>query len=255
MVKSIAPVLSVRDLGYQVGGFTIVDGVSFELQPGEFVSVIGPNGAGKTTLLNLLSGILRPTSGSVELLGRNVTGHPPYRRAQAGLGRTFQTSTVFNALSVLENVRLGVQAHQGGSLEPWRRAAADTHTVERSAEALAQVGLADVAALPAALLPHGTKRTLELAILLGGRFEVLLLDEPTSGLSAEHVAGMVEVIRSLHREQGRAILMVEHRMDVVIGLSDRIAVMHQGVLLRIDTPQKVMADPVVQEAYLGPESV
>jgi branched-chain amino acid transport system ATP-binding protein len=255
MVKSIAPVLSVRDLGYQVGGFTIVDGVSFELQPGEFVSVIGPNGAGKTTLLNLLSGILRPTSGSVELLGRNVTGQPPYRRAQAGLGRTFQTSTVFNALSVLENVRLGVQAHQGGSLEPWRRAAADTHTVERSAEALAQVGLADVAALPAALLPHGTKRTLELAILLGGRFEVLLLDEPTSGLSAEHVAGMVEVIRSLHREQGRAILMVEHRMDVVIGLSDRIAVMHQGVLLRIDTPQKVMADPVVQEAYLGPESV
>jgi branched-chain amino acid transport system ATP-binding protein len=255
MVKSIAPVLSVRDLGYQVGGFTIVDGVSFELQPGEFVSVIGPNGAGKTTLLNLLSGILRPTSGTVELLGRNVTGHPPYRRAQAGLGRTFQTSTVFNALSVLENVRLGVQAHQGGSLEPWRRAAADTHTVERSAEALAQVGLADVAALPAALLPHGTKRTLELAILLGGRFEVLLLDEPTSGLSAEHVAGMVEVIRSLHREQGRAILMVEHRMDVVIGLSDRIAVMHQGVLLRIDTPQKVMADPVVQEAYLGPESV
>jgi branched-chain amino acid transport system ATP-binding protein len=255
MVKSIAPVLSVRDLGYQVGGFTIVDGVSFELQPGEFVSVIGPNGAGKTTLLNLLSGILRPTSGSVELLGRNVTGQPPYRRAQAGLGRTFQTSTVFNALSVLENVRLGVQAHQGGSLEPWRRAAADTHTVERSAEALAQVGLADVAALPAALLPHGTKRTLELAILLGGRFEVLLLDEPTSGLSAEHVAGMVEVIRSLHREQGRAILMVEHRMDVVIGLSDRIAVMHQGVLLRIDTPQKVMADSVVQEAYLGPASV
>jgi len=255
MVKSTAPVLSLQQLGYRVGGFTIVDRVSFALQPGEFVSVIGPNGAGKTTLLNLISGILRPTSGSIDLLGRNITDDRPFQRAQAGLGRTFQTSTVFNALSVLENVRLGVQAHQGGSLQPWRRAAADTGTVERSAEALAQVGLAGVAMMPAALLPHGTKRRLELAILLGGRFEVLLLDEPTSGLSAEHVAGMVEVIRSLQREQGKAILMVEHRMDVVIGLSDRIAVMHQGRLLRIDTPSKVMADPVVQEAYLGPESV
>jgi branched-chain amino acid transport system ATP-binding protein len=255
MVKSSAPVLTVHNLGFQVGGFTIVDGVSFALAPGEFVSVIGPNGAGKTTLLNLISGILRPTSGSVELLGRNVTGDRPFQRAQAGLGRTFQTSTVFNALSVLENVRLGVQARQGGSLQPWRRAAADTGTVERSTVALTQVGLADVAPLPAALLPHGTKRRLELAILLGGGFEVLLLDEPTSGLSVEHVAGMIDVIRSLHREQGKAILMVEHRMDAVIGLSDRIAVMHQGRLLRIDTPEKVMADPVVQEAYLGPESV
>jgi branched-chain amino acid transport system ATP-binding protein len=255
MVKSTAPVLTVQNLGYQVGGFTIVDGVSFQLEPGEFVSVIGPNGAGKTTLLNLISGILRPTSGSIELLGRNVTGDRPFQRARSGLGRTFQTSTVFNALSVMENVRLGVQANQGGSLEPWRRAAADTSTVDRSREALAQVGLADVAPLPAALLPHGTKRRLEMAILLGGRFEVLLLDEPTSGLSVEHVAGMVDVIRSLHRDQGKAILMVEHRMDVVIGLSDRIAVMHQGRLLRIDSPPKVMADPLVQEAYLGPESV
>jgi branched-chain amino acid transport system ATP-binding protein len=255
MVKSTAPVLKVHNLGFRVGGFTIVDGVSFALARGEFVSVIGPNGAGKTTLLNLISGITRPTAGTVELLGRNVTGDRPFQRAHAGLGRTFQTSTVFNALSVLENVRLGVQAHQGGSLHPWRRAAADTGTVERSAEALAQVGLADVAPLPASLLPHGTKRRLELAILLGGGFEVLLLDEPTSGLSVEHVQEMIDVIRSLHREQGKAVLMVEHRMDAVIGLSDRVAVMHQGRLLRIDTPSKVMEDPIVQEAYLGPESV
>jgi branched-chain amino acid transport system ATP-binding protein len=254
MVKS-TPVLTVQNLGYRVGGFTIVDGVSFSLSPGEFVSVIGPNGAGKTTLLNLISGIVKPTAGSIELLGKNVNEDLPFQRAQAGLGRTFQTSTVFNALSVLENVRLGVQAREGGSLRPWRRAAADTASVERSVKALAQVGLADVGPMPAALLPHGTKRRLELAILLGGRFEVLLLDEPTSGLSVEHVGGMVDVIRSLHREQGKAVLMVEHRMDAVIGLSDRIAVMHQGRLLRIDTPEKVMADPVVQEAYLGPESV
>src|ERR1700694_6236266 len=127
----------------------------------------------------------------------------------------------------MKNDRPAFQPHQGGSLQPWRRAAADTGTVQRSAEALAQVGLADVAPLPAALLPHGTKRRRDLAILLGGGFEVLLLDEPTSGLSVEHVAGMIDVIRSLHREQRKAILMVEHRMDAVIGLSDRVAVMHQ----------------------------
>lgn len=122
-------------------------------------------------------------------------------------------------------------------------------------EALDAVGLVEVAGLPAGLLPHGTKRRLELAILLGGGFEVLLLDEPTSGLSVEHVAGMVDVIRSLQRDQRKTILMVEHRMDLVIDLSDRIAVMHQGRVIALDTPHRVISDPTVREAYLGPESV
>jgi branched-chain amino acid transport system ATP-binding protein len=255
MLTATVPVLRIEDLGYRVGGFSIVDGVGFEVSHGEFVSIIGPNGAGKTSLFNLLSGIYRPTSGRIEVLGRDVTADPAYRRAQGGLGRTFQTSSVLGALSVLENVRLGVQARDGGSLKPWRRAAADTHVVARSLEALEAVGLVNVADLPAGLLPHGTKRRLEVAILLGGGFDVLLLDEPTSGLSVEHVGGMVEVIRSLHRDQGKTILMVEHRMDLVIDLSDRIAVMHQGRLIAIDTPVHVMADPIVKEAYLGPETV
>jgi branched-chain amino acid transport system ATP-binding protein len=254
-VAAAAPVLRIESLGYRVGGFTIVDRVDLEVSEGEFVGIIGPNGAGKTSLFNLLSGICLPTSGRIEVLGRDVTGEPPHRRALGGLGRTFQTSSVLGGLSVLENVRLGVQARAGGSLEPWRRAAADRNAVARSREALDAVGLVDVAGLPAGLLPHGAKRRLELAILLGGGFDVLLLDEPTSGLSVEHVPAMVEVIRSLHREQGRTILMVEHRMDLVIDLSDRIAVMHQGRLIAVDAPHRVMADPIVREAYLGPESV
>lgn len=250
-----AAVLRVEDLGLTIGGAVIVDGVSFSVEKGEFVSIIGPNGAGKTSLFNLLGGIHRATAGRVELLGADITTDPPFKRARAGLGRTFQTSTVFSALPVLENVRLGVQAREGGSLKPWRRAAFDRDTVERSLEALGIVGLTDSAHLPAGLLTHGTKRRLELAILLGGGFEVLLLDEPTSGLSVEHVPEMVDVIRRLHREQGKTVLMVEHRMDLVTGLSDRIAVMHQGRLLTIDEPASVMRNPVVQEAYLGPESL
>ena len=249
------PALRVEGLGFRVGGAVIVDDVSFAVEPGEFVSIIGPNGAGKTSLFNLVSGINPVSSGSIMLGGRDVTGEPPFRRAQAGLGRTFQTSTVFNALPVLENVRLGVQARAGGSLSPWRRAAADRGAIHRSMEALETVGLSDLAAVPAGLLPHGTKRRLELAILLGGGFDVLLLDEPTSGLSVEHVPEMVAVIDRLHREQRRTVLMVEHRMDLVTGLSDRVAVMHQGRLLTIDAPARVMADPTVREAYLGPESV
>jgi len=249
-----ATVLEAVDLGFRVGGAVIVDGVNLAIQKGEFLTIIGPNGAGKTTLFNLLSGIHRPTRGRISLLGADVTSLPPHRRAQSGLGRTFQTSSIFNQLPVLENVRLGVQARAGGSLKPWRRAAADREVLEASLTALHAVGLADLAATPAGLLPHGTKRRLELAILLGGGFEVLLLDEPTSGLSVEHVPEMVEVIRRLHREQGLTILMVEHRMDLVIGLSDRVAVMHQGRLLTVGTPAAVMADPVVQAAYLGPGS-
>lgn len=245
------PAVKVEDLSLQIGGAIIVDGVSFSVQPGELVTIIGPNGAGKTSVFNLLSGLYRPTRGRIEILGQDVTADPPFRRAQRGLGRTFQTSSLFDQLSVLENVRLGCRARDGGSLAPWRQADADKDTIERSLRALEAVDLASLGALPAGSLPHGTKRRLELAILLAGRFDVLLLDEPTSGLSAEHVPDMIEVIRRLHRDESRTLLMVEHRMDLIVGISDRIAVMHRGRLLTIDRPEHVMANPVVQEAYLG----
>ena len=250
-MASAGPVLTVDDLGYRVGGATILEGVGLAVERGEFLSMIGPNGAGKTTLFNLLSGLLRPTAGRIRLAGRDVTALPPFARARAGLGRTFQSSTVLLGLSVLENVRLAVRARRGRSFAAWRRAAADRDVVERAREILRQVGLEARAAGPAALLPHGDKRKLELAILLAGEFDVLLLDEPTAGVAVEDVPEMMEVIRALHRDQARTVVMVEHRMDVVVGLSDRIAVMHHGRLLAVDRPDRVMADERVQSAYLG----
>jgi branched-chain amino acid transport system ATP-binding protein len=249
-VSTVAPILATHGLGLDIGGARIVADVSLEVREGELIGIIGPNGAGKTTLFNLLSGTLRPTAGRVELDGRDVTGQPPHRRTQAGLGRTFQVSSVFPLLSVAENVRLAAEARLGGTLSLVRRAARFGPALERAGAALEKVGLADRAAWPAGMLSHGDKRKLELAMLLAGEPRVILLDEPMAGASVEDVDGLVGVIRSVH-EDGRTVLMVEHRMEVVVGLAERIAVMHHGALLAYDTPERVMADETVQTAYLG----
>jgi branched-chain amino acid transport system ATP-binding protein len=250
-VSTQAPILATRDLGLDIGGATIVADVSLEVAEGELVGIIGPNGAGKTTLFNLLSGTIRPTSGRVELDGEDVTRDPPHRRTQAGLGRSFQVSSVFPLLPVGENVRLAAEARIGGSLSILRRAARFAPALERASAALERVGLAERALWPAGMLSHGDKRKLEIAMLLAGDPRVILLDEPMAGVSVEDVDGLVEVIRSVHREEGRTVLMVEHRMEVVVGLAERIAVMHHGSLLAFDTPERVMADETVQTAYLG----
>ena len=246
-----APILATRDLGLDIGGARIVADVSLEVREGELVGIIGPNGAGKTTLFNLLSGTLRPTTGKIVLDGRDVTGMPPYRRTQAGLGRSFQVSSVFPLLTVGENVRLAAEARLGGSLSVVRRAARFRPALERAGTALGRVGLAGRAAWPAGMLSHGDKRKLEIAMLLAAEPRVILLDEPMAGVSAEDVDGLVEVIRAVHEEEGRTVLLVEHRMEVVVGLAQRIAVMHHGALLAFDTPERVMADETVQTAYLG----
>jgi len=246
-----APILATRDLGLDIGVARIVADVSLEVRAGELVGIIGPNGAGKTTLFNLLSGTIRPTTGSVELDGKDVTHDPPHRRTQAGLGRSFQVSSVFPLLSVGENVRLAAEAKLGGTLNLARRAARYRPALDRAGEALGKVGLASRVAWPAGMLSHGDKRKLEIAMLLAGDPRVILLDEPMAGVSVEDVDGLVEVIRSVHADEGRTVLMVEHRMEVVIGLAERIAVMHHGALLAFDTPDRVMADETVQTAYLG----
>jgi branched-chain amino acid transport system ATP-binding protein len=250
-VSTQAPILATHDLGLDIGGARIVAGVSLEVAEGELVGIIGPNGAGKTTLFNLLSGTVRPTAGHVELDGKDVTRDPPHRRAQAGLGRTFQVSSVFPLLSVGENVRLAAEAKLGGTLSIVRRAARYRPALDRAGEALGKVGLADRTAWPAGMLSHGDKRKLEIAMLLAGDPRVILLDEPMAGVSVEDVEGLVEVIRSLHADERRTVLLVEHRMEVVVGLAQRIAVMHHGSLLAFDTPERVMADETVQTAYLG----
>jgi branched-chain amino acid transport system ATP-binding protein len=248
-VATSAPILATRSLGLDIGGARIVADVSLEVAAGEFVGIIGPNGAGKTTLFNLLSGLLRPTAGSVELRGRDITSSPPYRRTRAVLGRTFQVSSVFALLSVLENVRLSADAEIGGTMKVWRRAA--SIGAERAEQALERVGLAPRAAWPAGLLSQGDKRKLEIAMLLAGKPDVILLDEPMAGVSVEDVDDLVALIRSIHEEEGKTVLMVEHRMEVVVGLAQRIAVMHHGALLAFDEPDKVMANETVQTAYLG----
>ncbi|HEU0245600.1 MAG TPA: ABC transporter ATP-binding protein [Gaiellaceae bacterium] len=245
------PILATRSLGLDIGGAHIVADVSLEVPEGELVGIIGPNGAGKTTLFNLLSGLMQPTAGRVVLDGRDVTDEPPFVRTRAGLGRTFQISSVFPLLSVRENVRLAAEAAMGGTLRLWRRAARFRPALDRSDWALGRVGLANRSYWPAGALAHGDKRKLELAMVLAGDPRVILLDEPMAGVSHEDVDSLVELVRSVHREEGKTVLLVEHRMEVVVGLAERIAVMHHGALLAFDTPEVVMKDETVQTAYLG----
>jgi len=221
------------------------------VRPGEFLGIIGPNGAGKTSLFNLLTGLYRPTTGRVELAGRDITNAPPYRRTQLGLGRTFQISSVFPLLTALENVRLAAEARAGGAMRIWRRAAGLREVVDRARWALGRVGLAVRADVPAGSLAHGDKRKLELAMILAREPEVILLDEPMAGVSVEEVPGLVETIKSVQEEEGKTVLMVEHHIHVVTGVADRIAVMHHGALLACDTPAAVMGNETVQSAYVG----
>ncbi|SCL63967.1 amino acid/amide ABC transporter ATP-binding protein 1, HAAT family [Micromonospora citrea] len=243
--------LATRGLTWRIGEVAIVDSVYLDLAPGEFLGVIGPNGAGKTSLFNLITGVRRATEGRITLDGQDIGDLPPHKRARLGLGRTFQASSVFGSLSVRENVRLAVQAHRGGSMKLWRRAAADREVAAAADAALDRVGLAHRGTALAGTLAHGEKRKLEIALLLAGEPRVMLLDEPMAGVSAEDVPELVAVIRSLTGDTGRSVLMVEHHMDVILELADRIAVMHHGALLACDTPETVMANPTVQEAYLG----
>jgi branched-chain amino acid transport system ATP-binding protein len=250
-VATAASILATRGLGLDIGGARILADVSLEVREGELIGIIGPNGAGKTTFFNLLSGLLHPTAGEVLLDGRDITRDPPFARTRAGLGRTFQLESVFPLLPVRENVRLAAEAALGGTLKLWRRAARFTPALERADWALERVGLTGRAAWPAGALAHGDKRKLELAMVLAGNSRVILLDEPMAGVSHEDVDGLVELVRVVHEDEGRTVLLVEHRMEVVLGLAQRIAVMHHGSLLAFDEPEAVMANETVQTAYLG----
>ncbi len=249
--ESTPAALGVSGLGLTIGGARIVSDVSFNVARGEFLGLIGPNGAGKTTLLNLLSGLVAPTSGTIRLHGMPLDGLAPHRRARAGLGRTFQSSDLFPALSVLENARLAAQVKLGGSLQLWRRADRATRALQTARACLDRVGLSNRAGLPAGALSHGDKRKLELAILLASQPSVFLLDEPMAGVSAEDVPALTRLIGELCAERNATVVMVEHHMDVVLALVDRLAVMHHGALLACDAPAAVMANATVQSAYVG----
>ncbi|EMY34755.1 ABC transporter [Arthrobacter crystallopoietes BAB-32] len=251
MTAPAQPALAVESVGLQIGGARILADVSFSVPAGEMVGVIGPNGAGKTTLFNLISGVLKPTAGSIAINGQDVTGVPVHRRAKAGLGRTFQTSSLFPGLTVLENVRLCAQARLGGSFSVLRFPGAGDAATRTARENIEEVGLTAKSSVAAGDLSHGDKRKVEIAMLLAGDPALILLDEPMAGVASGDVPALSAIIRRMHRDRGCTVMMVEHHMDVVLGLVDRVAVMHHGSLLAIDTPDAVMADPTVQSAYLG----
>jgi len=234
------------------GGLTAVNGVSLELQRGQVHAVIGTNGAGKSTLINILSGELAPSSGQVMLGGRDITAWRQPDRARAGLGRSYQRSTIFPELSVFENCRLAAQARRQRFWHWWRSASECRHSAELARHALDRTGLADDAAREAGLLPHGRKRQLEIAMCLAGEPQVLLLDEPLAGMGPEETDRILELLEAL--KPGHAILLVEHDMDAVFRVAETITVMVNGSAIASGTPAAIRANPDVRTAYLGEDS-
>jgi len=247
--------LQVENLGKSFGGVRAVEGVSFSIQRGAVHSIIGPNGAGKTTLLNLLTGLNVPDTGRIALDGADLTGAPPHRMAAAGLGRTFQNLQVFFNMTALENVMVGRHLRERDAL--WATllrlpslVRSEVATRERALRLLAHVGLADWAGASADAMPYGALKRLEIARALAAEPKLLLLDEPAAGLNATEAQAIDALIKRLAAE-GTTVILVEHNMKLVMGVSDHLLVLDQGRVLAEGTPQQIQANPAVIEAYLG----
>ena len=244
------PILSVKGISVQFGALKAVQDVSFEAQPGKITAVIGPNGAGKSSLFNLISGAIRPSSGSVRFDGEDVTGRAPHQLLRYGLSRSFQITNLFFELPVRENLRLAAQfLEQGRGL--FRPLARSQTAAARVDELLEQFDLRNKADELAGYLSHGEQRRLEIAVSLASRPRMLLLDEPTQGMSHGDTRETESLIRGLSHNHGLSILLVEHDVDLVMQLSDFVVVMHQGQKLAEGTPAEVRANPAVQAAYFG----
>jgi branched-chain amino acid transport system ATP-binding protein len=243
------PVLRLKGLRKRFGGLAVTDGVSLEVAPGEIHAVIGPNGAGKTTLIHQVSGTLRPDAGRVVFAGQDVTALALARRARLGLARSFQITSVLPGFTALENAALAVQARSGSSFRFLRAASTEPALNREARAALEQVGLADRAQVPAAALSHGERRQLELAIALAMQPRLLLLDEPLAGAGPEETDRLVALLRGLKRRY--AILLVEHDMQAVFALADRISVLVYGRIIATGTPDAIRANAEVRAAYLG----
>ena len=241
--------LVASGLGRRFGGLAAVDAVSIELRVGQIHAVIGTNGAGKSTLVNLLSGELPPSEGTIHLGPDEITRWSQPRRARAGVGRSYQRNTIYPTFSVFENCRLAAQAAHQRPWFWWQDARRHAPTAEAARTAAARAGLDDLRDRTAGLLSHGQKRQLEIALCLATGPQVLLLDEPLAGMGAEETERMLSLLDELR--PGHAILLVEHDMDAVFRIADRITVMVNGAVIASDTPEAVRVDPDVQAAYLG----
>lgn len=244
-------VLDLRGIAKSFGSARILEGVELTVRRGERHAIIGPNGAGKSTLFNLISGQFSPTSGSILLNGREIAGRPPHQINRMGLSRSFQITNIYHRLSVFENLRLGVMARHGLRFSLFRRVAALRAVNEESEALLQRIRLEDRRGRPAGDLTYSEQRALEIGMTLATAPEVILLDEPTAGMSQEETHYVIELIREVTK--GKTLLVVEHDMNVVFSLCDRISVLVYGELLATGTPEEIRANRAVQEAYLGEE--
>jgi branched-chain amino acid transport system ATP-binding protein len=245
------PVLETRGLTIRFGGHVAVDAVSCRFEPGSLTAIVGPNGAGKTTYFNLISGQLPASAGQVLLHGEDVTRDPAPLRTRKGMGRAFQLTNLFPNLTVLENVRLAVQARAGTGLNLLSMWSSHAELSAKAEHFLERVALAGRRATLASELPHGDQRKLEVAILLALEPAIFMFDEPTAGMSVDEVPVILDLIHEIKEQKDKTVLLVEHKMDVVRSLADRIIVLHQGQLVADGQPADVIASPIVQEAYLG----
>jgi branched-chain amino acid transport system ATP-binding protein len=243
------PLLQVENLAKRFEGIVATDDLTLSVAAGELHAIIGPNGAGKTTLISQLGGQLAPDAGRIRFAGSDITTLPMHRRSRLGLARSFQITSLFLDLSVLDNVALAVQARAGHSFHFWRDARLETGLRQPARAALARVGLAERADLPTSALSHGEHRQIELAMALASSPRMLLLDEPMAGLGPEESARMVEMLRALKKEV--TILLVEHDMEAVFALADRITVLVYGRVIASGAPADIRANAAVRDAYLG----
>jgi branched-chain amino acid transport system ATP-binding protein len=245
-------ILAVDGLRKAFGALIATDGVSLDVREGETHAIIGPNGAGKTTLISQLAGNLRPDEGTIRFSGEDVTRLSAPQRARKGFARSFQITSIYRDFTALDNVALAVQAHAGHSFRFWRPARAEARLREPAREVLREVGLADRADAPAAALSHGEQRQLEVAMALATRPRLLLLDEPVAGMGLEESQRMVQFLAGLKGR--RSIILVEHDMDAVFTLADRISVLVYGRIIATGLPAEVRANPDVRRAYLGEDA-
>jgi branched-chain amino acid transport system ATP-binding protein len=258
-MSAVHPSIETRDLTIRFGGHVAVDAVSCAFHPGTLTAIVGPNGAGKTTYFNLISGQLRATAGTVRLDGEDITSLAAPLRSRRGLGRAFQLTNLFPNLSVIENIRLAIQARSGVGLNLWSVWSDHRALLDEADQILQSIALTARRDAAASSLPHGDQRKLEVGILLAMKPKVFMFDEPTAGMSVDEVPVILDLIRRIREQRTHTVLLVEHKMDVVRELSDRIIVLHNGRLVADGEPAQVIASPVVQEAYLGiapePEAV
>jgi branched-chain amino acid transport system ATP-binding protein len=245
------PSLQTEDLTIRFGGHVAVNKVTCAFHPGELTVIVGPNGAGKTTFFNMISGQLTPSAGRVIKDGVDMTRMASSTRAKHGIGRAFQLTNLFPKLTVLENIRLAVQAQSGDGRRFFAPVGKFTELTARAERYLEATRLGDVADLPAAALPHGDQRKLEVALLMAMEPDIYMFDEPTAGMSLDHAPDVLDLIAEIKHDTSKTELLVEHKMDVVRALADRIIVLHNGELIADGQPEEVMSSRIVREVYLG----